>query len=53
MDKWLQGFAYRTQIGYSVFLFSGLIALSISMATISWQAIKAALMNPVKSLRSE
>ena len=53
MDKWLQGFAYRTQIGYSVFVFSGLIALSISLATISWQAIKAALMNPVKSLRAE
>jgi putative ABC transport system permease protein len=53
MDNWLQGFAYRTQIGYGVFVFSGLIALSISLATISWQAIKAALMNPVKSLRSE
>jgi putative ABC transport system permease protein len=53
MDKWLQGFAYRIQIGYSVFVFSGLIALSISLATISWQAIKAAVMNPVKSLRSE
>lgn len=53
MDKWLQGFAYRTQIGYSVFVFSGLIALLISLATISWQAIKAALTNPVKSLKSE
>jgi len=53
MDKWLQGFAYRTQIGYSVFVLSGLIALSISLATISWQAVKAALMNPVNSLRSE
>ncbi len=53
MDNWLQGFAYRTQIGYSVFVFSGLIALSISLATISWQAVKAALMNPVRSLRSD
>jgi putative ABC transport system permease protein len=53
MDKWLQGFAYRTQIGYSVFVFSGLIALLISLATISWQSVRAALANPVKSLKSE
>jgi putative ABC transport system permease protein len=53
MDKWLQGFAYRTSIGWSVFLFSGLIALFISLATISWQSVKAALTNPVKSLKSE
>jgi putative ABC transport system permease protein len=53
MDKWLQGFAYRTRIGYSVFVFSGLIALLISLATISWQSARAALANPVKSLKSE
>ena len=53
MDKWLQGFAYRTRIGYSVFVFSGLIALLISLATISWQSLRAALTNPVKSLKSE
>lgn len=53
MDKWLEGFAYRTQIGFGVFLLSGLIAVLISFATISWQSAKAALTNPVKSLKSE
>ena len=53
MNKWLQNFAYRTQIGLSVFLITALAALLITLATVSFQAIKAALMNPVKSLRSE
>lgn len=53
MDKWLLGFAYRIDIGWSVFIFSGLFALLISFATISFQSVKAALTNPVKSLKSE
>jgi putative ABC transport system permease protein len=53
MDKWLQDFAYRTTINGWVFVMAGFIALFIAVFTISFQAIKAALMNPVKSLRSE
>ena len=53
MDHWLRDFAYRIQIGWWVFLLAGIIAVLIAFATISFQAIKAALANPVKSLRSE
>lgn len=53
MHKWLQDFAYRTTISAWVFVLSGLIAILIALATISFQAIKAAIANPVKSLRSE
>jgi putative ABC transport system permease protein len=53
MNKWLQNFAYRINIGWWVFALAGIIALVIAFATVSSQAIKAALMNPVKSLRSE
>ncbi len=53
MNKWLQDFAYRTTINGWVFAMAGIIALFIAGITISFQAIKAALMNPVKSLRSE
>lgn len=53
MDKWLQGFAYRISVNGWVFALSGLIALTIALLTISLRAIKAALANPVKSLRSE
>lgn len=53
MNKWLQDFAYRTTINAWVFVMAGVIALFIAVFTISFQAIKAALMNPVKSLRSE
>ena len=51
--NWLQGYYYRITIGPGVFLLSGLVAMVITAATISFQAVKAALMNPVKSLRSE
>lgn len=50
---WLQKYPYRTNIGVGVFLAAGMIALLITLATISYQAIRAAIMNPVKSLRSE
>jgi putative ABC transport system permease protein len=53
MNKWLQDFAYRIQISWWVFIVAGLIALIIALATISFQAIKAAIANPVKSLRTE
>jgi putative ABC transport system permease protein len=53
MNKWLQDFAYRTTIHWWVFLLAGLIALVVAGVTISFQSIKAALANPVKSLRSE
>jgi ABC-type antimicrobial peptide transport system permease subunit len=50
---WLQKYPYRTDIGAGVFLAAGMIALLITLITISYQSIRAALMNPVKSLRSE
>ncbi len=53
MQKWLQDFAYRIQIGWWVFALAALIALVIALATVSFQAVKAALANPVKSLRAE
>jgi putative ABC transport system permease protein len=53
MNKWLQDFAYRIEIKWWMFLIAGFIAVIIAFATISFQAIKAAIANPVKSLRSE
>ena len=53
MHKWLQDFAYRTQIQWWIFLAALFIAGIIALATISFQAIKAAIANPVKSLRTE
>jgi putative ABC transport system permease protein len=53
MNKWLENFAYRTNISWWIFLLAGLIAAFIALATISFQAIKAAVSNPVKTLRSE
>jgi putative ABC transport system permease protein len=53
MHLWLQDFAYRISISWWIFLLSGLAAILIALITISFQSIKAALTNPVKSLRSE
>lgn len=53
MEKWLQDYSYRIEIQWYYFLITGLMAILISMATISYQAIKAALSNPVDSLRNE
>ncbi|MDN3551348.1 ABC transporter permease [Mucilaginibacter aquaedulcis] len=53
MGYWLQGFAYRTPMQWWMFALSGVIIIFIAMATISFQAMKAALINPIKSLRSE
>jgi putative ABC transport system permease protein len=53
MNKWLQDFAYRINIGWWVFAAAGSIAFVIAILTVSVQAIKAAVSNPVKSLRTE
>ena len=53
MNKWLLGFAYRAPLHWWVFAVSGLVIILIALATVSFQAIKAALINPIKSLRSE
>jgi putative ABC transport system permease protein len=53
MNKWLQEFAYRIGISWWVFLMAGITAIFIALVTISFQAIKAAIANPVKSLRTE
>jgi ABC-type antimicrobial peptide transport system permease subunit len=53
MNKWLQNFAYRIQLQWWMFLLAGLIGIAIAMLTVSFQAIKAAVANPVKSLRTE
>ncbi|MBS7563360.1 ABC transporter permease [Mucilaginibacter sp. Bleaf8] len=53
MDRWLQGFAYRIHLQWWVFAAAALLAMLVAFITISFQAIKAAVANPVKSLRSE
>lgn len=53
MDIWLQDFAYRTDIGWEIFLLAGVLSIVIALSTVSYQAIRAALTNPVNSLRSE
>ena len=53
MNQWLQDFAYRTNISWWVFALAGLSAIVIALITVSFQAIKAAVANPVKSLRAE
>jgi len=53
MNKWLESFAYQISIGWYIFLAAGFLALLIALITISIQAIKAAMANPVKSLRTE
>lgn len=53
MEKWLQDFAYRITIDWTVFLVAGVSTLAVALFTISFQAIKAAIANPVRSLRME
>jgi putative ABC transport system permease protein len=53
MNQWLQSFAYRIEIEWWLFALTGLLAMGIALLTVGYQSIKAALMNPVKSLRSE
>ena len=53
MNSWLQDFAYRIEIGIGIYLLAGLITLGVAWFTVSYQSIKATLINPVDSLRSE
>jgi putative ABC transport system permease protein len=53
MNKWLEDFAYSVKINWWVFVLAGILAIAIAFITISFQAIKAALANPIKSLRNE
>ncbi|HYM95024.1 MAG TPA: FtsX-like permease family protein, partial [Chitinophagaceae bacterium] len=53
MNQWLQDFVYRTNISWWIFAIAGLSAIMIALITVSYQAIKAAIANPVKSLRTE
>ena len=53
MDKWLRGFEYRISIGFEIFVISGLVVLAIALITVTFQAIKAALTNPVEVLKYE
>jgi putative ABC transport system permease protein len=53
MNKWLESFAYRINISWWVFVIAGLTTMTIAIVTVSLQAIKAAIANPIKSLRSE
>ncbi len=53
MTKWLQGFAYRINIEWWMFLVAAAAAILVALVTVSFQAVKAAIVNPVKSLRSE
>jgi putative ABC transport system permease protein len=53
MQSWLQDFAYRVSIGWWVYVLAGVLAVLVALATVSYQAIKAAMANPVKSLRTE
>jgi len=53
MHKWLQGFAYRTEISWWIFALAGLLALGIALFTVTWQTWRAATRNPVEALRYE
>jgi|GEM_PF-3910469 len=53
MNQWLQSFAYRIDLGFSIFFLSGMASLFIAVITVSYQSIKAATLNPVESLRYE
>jgi putative ABC transport system permease protein len=53
LNKWVQNFAYQTDLGIGIFLIAGGFTLATALLTVSWQSVKAALMNPVKSLKNE
>jgi ABC-type antimicrobial peptide transport system permease subunit len=53
MNKWLENYAYRISINWWLFAAGGVASIMIALVTISFQAIKAAIANPVKSLRTE
>jgi putative ABC transport system permease protein len=53
MSKWLQDYSYRINITWTTFFIAGLLAIAIALITVSFQSVKAALANPVRSLRTE
>jgi len=53
MSKWLQNFAYKTELSWWIFALAGVVALLIALITVSWQTFKAARRNPVEALRYE
>jgi len=53
MDKWLQHFAYRTEMSWWIFVLAGSSALGVAAFTVSWQAIRASTAHPVEALRYE
>ncbi len=53
MHRWLQGFAYRTELSWLIFGLSGILAFGITLLTVSWQSLRAATRNPVEALRYE
>ncbi len=53
MHQWLEGFAYKTAISWWIFALAGIMALAIAMLTVSWQSFRAAIANPVESLKEE
>jgi putative ABC transport system permease protein len=53
MSRWLQNFAYKSGIGVWIFLLTGILALGIALATVSYQSVKAALLNPVDAIKYE
>ena len=53
MNKWLQAFAFKVELSWWMFVVAGLVAIVIALCTVSFQAIKAAVANPVNALRGE
>jgi putative ABC transport system permease protein len=53
MNKWLENFAYKTELSWWIFALAGMLALGIALLTVSWQSWRAATKNPVESLRYE
>lgn len=53
MSTWLQGFSYKTELSWWIFILAGVLAVVVALLTVSFQALKAALQNPIKSLRTE
>lgn len=53
MNQWLSDFAYKTDLSLKLFIYAGLVSVLITITTVSWQSVKAALQNPVENLRNE
>ena len=53
MNKWLEDFTYRIEIGWSIFAYAAFLAIGIAILTVSYQSIKAAIKNPSQSLSTE